>query len=68
MEIKFNNTLKEVQSNCSLQLFVNQIVLPNGQKGIAIAINDLVVPKNEWASYILQPLDDVLIISATQGG
>ena len=36
--------------------------------GIAIAVNDTVIPRNEWAAYVLQPQDKVFVIRATQGG
>ena len=36
--------------------------------GIAIAVNENIIPKNEWDKYILQENDNVLLIRATQGG
>ncbi|QCX54025.1 sulfur carrier protein ThiS [Elizabethkingia sp. JS20170427COW] len=41
---------------------------PSGLKGVAVALNNHVVPKNLWASTLLQNSDNILIISATQGG
>jgi len=38
------------------------------QKGIAIAINNNVIPKAEWDAYELQDEDKVTLIRATQGG
>ena len=37
-------------------------------KGIAVALNNRVIPKTEWAAQPLQENDTVLIITATQGG
>ncbi|MBL6445155.1 sulfur carrier protein ThiS [Fulvivirga sp. 29W222] len=37
-------------------------------KGIAVAVNDSVVPRDTWGEYILQPYDKIMIIRATQGG
>lgn len=37
-------------------------------KGIALAVNDSVVPKLQWNSYQFKDQDRVLIINATQGG
>ncbi|KUY29587.1 sulfur carrier protein ThiS [Elizabethkingia ursingii] len=37
-------------------------------KGIAVAVNNQVIPKNDWGNTILQDKDSVLIITATQGG
>ena len=36
--------------------------------GIAIAVNDNVIPRGEWQGFILQPKDRVFVIRATQGG
>ncbi len=36
--------------------------------GIAIAVNDAVIPRNEWPAYALQPKDKIFVIRATQGG
>ncbi|WP_372473831.1 sulfur carrier protein ThiS [Capnocytophaga sp. ARDL2] len=36
--------------------------------GIAVAVNNSVVPRNLWATTPLQPNDNILIITATQGG
>ena len=38
------------------------------RKGIAVAINGMVVPKSEWPCRALAAADRVLIIQATQGG
>ncbi|MCL7987457.1 sulfur carrier protein ThiS [Sphingobacterium sp. lm-10] len=37
-------------------------------RGIAVAINQQVIPKDRWAHTPLQEQDQILIISATQGG
>ena len=36
--------------------------------GIAIAVNQVVVPRGEWGRFVLQPGDSVFVIRATQGG
>lgn len=38
------------------------------QKGIAVAVNNCVVKKQDWKSHQLQENDKVLIVSATKGG
>lgn len=37
-------------------------------KGIAIAINEQIVPKENWSRILLNTQDQLLIIKATQGG
>lgn len=36
--------------------------------GIAVALNQVVIPKSKWLTTTLAPHDHVLIIRATQGG
>ena len=36
--------------------------------GIAIAVNEVVIPRGEWAGYVLREADRVFVIRATQGG
>ena len=38
------------------------------EKGIAVALNNQVIPRKDWASTPLHPNDTILIITATQGG
>ena len=44
------------------------IEIPQKQNGIAVAINNTVIPKSNWNSHLLTDSDTILIISATQGG
>lgn len=37
-------------------------------RGIAVAINDEILPKSEWKECLVQDNDNILIITATQGG
>lgn len=67
MEILINNQKQTITENTTLQAIVNA-QLGDKQKGIAIAINDTVIPKSNWETHIIQSNDKILIIKATQGG
>ena len=67
MEITFNNHTQQIQQQTSVQIIINDL-LGEKQKGIAVAVNETVVPKANWHSYMLQHNDKVLVIKATQGG
>jgi len=67
MNIKINNTDFSFEDRLSLLLLVENQQLKNS-KGIAIAVNNKVVPKNNWDNYELKDNDSVTIIRATQGG
>ena len=67
MEIIIDKQFHHVHDNCSLRQLIETLsALP--PKGIAIAVNESVVPKSEWDTFLLQPQDKVLLIRATQGG
>lgn len=68
MELRINHKLKKF--DC-MALTIQELLdfeLPNKQKGIAVAVNQIVIPKNQWHTYALAPTDEILIITATQGG
>lgn len=68
MELKINNQLKQFKvEKLTVQGLLN-LEFPNKQNGIAFAINNLVIPKADWQTTILSETDDILIITATQGG
>jgi sulfur carrier protein len=67
MEIIFNNISQQIEERSSIQHVLNTLI-GEKQKGIAVAVNQTVIPKTEWLNYILQNNDKVLVIKATQGG
>ncbi len=67
MEISINHIKTTVEENTSLTAVVATNSGEN-TKGIAVAVNENVVPKNEWDKTILQENDTIIIIKATQGG
>lgn len=38
------------------------------RRGLAMAVNDVVVPRSDWSAHALAEGDRVLVIQATQGG
>lgn len=67
MEVHVNNQVLSVTENCKLQLVLEQCGMAS-TKGIAVAVNNSVEPRSNWASYTLHPNDKITIIRATQGG
>ena len=67
MEISINQQRTEIPERSSVeQLLLSLFKDPT--KGIAIAINQAIVPKTEWPVRILHPKDKITLIKATQGG
>lgn len=67
MTITINNKTLEVAGREALQQIVFH-QLGENTKGIAVAVNGRVIPKDLWAETEVKENDDVLIIKATQGG
>lgn len=69
MEIILNNQAKSFIEYSSLTVQeLLDIVMPEKQKGVAVAIANNVIPKNEWNNTSIKQNDEVMIIKATQGG
>lgn len=68
MELKINNQFKKFDTTTLSVQDLLDLEFPNKQNGIAFAINNSVVPRTEWETTVLSETDDILIITATQGG
>lgn len=67
MIIKINQEEKEVLENCTISTLLLSMHIKD-LKGIAIAVNDAVVPKSLWDTHLLDTNDQLLMITATAGG
>lgn len=67
MTITINNKQVEVVAQEVLQQIVFDQIGENA-KGVAVAINGQVIPKDSWVETKVNENDDILIIKATQGG
>lgn len=67
MEITVNQQNYSVTEHCSLQQLLS-VVIQQPIKGIAIAVNEIIIPKTHWETYLLNAGDQIILIKATQGG
>jgi sulfur carrier protein len=67
MLVSVNNQSVTLALTCSLAGLADHFGFRN-QKGVAIAVNQQIIPKSTWESYALNENDQVTIIHATQGG
>ncbi|MCF0052780.1 sulfur carrier protein ThiS [Dyadobacter chenwenxiniae] len=67
MEIIVNGQSREFAEPLSVQQLLSAL-FPDQIKGVAVAVNQSVIPKMAWAGHALQPYDRVMLITATQGG
>ena len=67
MEAIINHNKTELKEKSSLFILL-QLQDLSEKKGIAVAVNNKVVPRSKWNSHILNSNDSITIIKATQGG
>jgi sulfur carrier protein len=67
MEITVNQQLYTVPDRCTVQTLLSD-VLDQTSKGLAIAVNQTIVSQANWETEPLNQGDQIIIITATQGG
>jgi sulfur carrier protein len=67
MNVIVNNEPVNLENGATVSALMN-ILFQDEIRGKAVAINDNVVPRNEWDSTQLTENQNILIITATQGG
>lgn len=66
MIIKVNNKEMELSSQASLLQLAETLQMPD--KGVAVAVNNQMIPRTKWSETILQENDQVVVIKAACGG
>ena len=66
MEIKINDLEVNLEGDRVIDLFNEKHL--DEQKGIAIAVNQSVIPKKDWANHKLKANDSILVIKPIHGG
>ncbi|MGJ1430123.1 sulfur carrier protein ThiS [Sphingobacterium spiritivorum] len=67
MNFTLNGQTKPILSPLTLKQLLDQEI-PDKQTGIAVAINDQVIPKDQWNGHPILSNDNILIFTAAQGG
>jgi sulfur carrier protein len=68
MIVYLNNEQFEFSDTKSISEIIVKDLNLNNPKGVAIAVNQEVIPKSNWDNFIVKDNDRVTIIKATQGG
>ncbi|MBI2967528.1 MAG: sulfur carrier protein ThiS [Bacteroidetes bacterium] len=66
MKIFVNNSEYAIDS-CMLSCLLDKISIPV-QPGIALALNEKVIPKSKWPEVTVSEGDRIIIVKAVQGG
>lgn len=68
MELTINHTTKTFEVLPGNLEALMAMETPGKKKGIAVALNNRIIPLSAWAETLLRDKDSILIITATQGG
>ena len=66
MKITINDTVSELADGATVETALQQCDIPLA--GIAVAVNDKVVPRQQHATHVLAEGDKMIIIKAFDGG
>lgn len=67
MKLIINNIIHEFDENTSLEKAIETLELKEAN-GIALALNEEIIPRSEWQKTILFDEDKIIIIGAVAGG
>ena len=68
MNIKVNGETKEVPPGLTLYQLLLDLEIAPARPGIAVAIDQEVIPRTQWEEVEIQPDSEIEIIRAAQGG
>ena len=66
MQIIVNNKTMELAEESTLSTLAETLRLP--EKGVAVAVNNQMIPREEWSAMRLQEQAQVVVIKAACGG
>lgn len=66
MKLTVNNKETELTQGNTVADLANQLELPT--QGVAIAVNNHMIPRTQWSEQVLHPNDSLVIIKAACGG
>ncbi len=66
MQIIFNDIPETIQDSSLKSVLESKSLFD--KTGIAVAINDYVVPRSKWSETQINANDNILVITATAGG
>lgn len=68
IQVSINGTATTIENNATLDQLLHRVGITSDSTGVAVALNETVVPREKWNRTAPQPGDRVEIIHAVQGG
>ena len=66
IQVTVNNTLRQIETDCALEQLIKELDFDT--HGCAIAVNDQIVPRTEWSTFVLKNDMSINIFQAIAGG
>nr|WP_069812090.1 sulfur carrier protein ThiS [Streptomyces sp. TP-A0874] len=66
VQVSLNGAPREIPAGSTLDHLVT--MLTTAPSGVAVALNETVVPRGRWSTTPLRPGDRVEVVAAVQGG
>lgn len=66
VKVKINNKETELADGATLAGVAHEQNLPD--RGVAVAVNNVMVPREEWHTHCVSDGDDIIILKAFCGG
>ena len=66
MKVQVNNKEVKITDASTITQLTEQLELSS--QGIAIAVNNKMIPRTEWDKFVLHESDNLVIIKAASGG
>ena len=67
MQITINNQTYQFNENTSLENAIKSLELED-TKGVALALNEEIIPRSKWKDTVLYNEDKIILIGAVAGG
>lgn len=68
MEVVINGEKRTIENVGTIEQLLAELSLPGNRRGIAVAVNDTVVPRSQWKTVRIAAGDRIEVIRAVQGG
>ena len=68
MNIKINGEELILEDHMNIAEFIKMRMNSQEPRGVAVALNDTIIPKSKWSDTVINENDSIEIVHAVQGG
>lgn len=68
MRVVLNGNERTLPSGATVESLVTELGAPESGRGVAVAVDGVVIPRSQWAEVELSPEARIEVLTAVQGG